>query len=156
MEMSGDIYSTLVRVLIQSLGVSEDGIRATARLRDDLGAESIDFLDIAFRLEREFRIRIPGDELFPESLFGGNREFLTDGRVTDEGMWLLRSRMPYADLGAVERDRQLDAISDLFTVELLVRYVAWKLAGRDRRHPESSLVAADRSRTIIPTTDDHH
>jgi hypothetical protein len=84
-------------------------------------------LDIVFRLEREFGIRIPRGELFPESVFQGDPEFVQDGKVTDEGMRELRSRMPFADLGAFDRDRRLTAVPDLFTVGLVARYVAWKL-----------------------------
>jgi hypothetical protein len=107
--------------------VDEGDVTPTATLQEDLGAESIDFLDIVFRLEREFGIRIPRGELFPESVFRGDPDFVRDGRVTDQGMGELRSRMPYADLSAFDHDRRLTAVPDLFTVGLLARYVAWKL-----------------------------
>jgi hypothetical protein len=84
-------------------------------------------LDIVFRLEREFDIIIPRGELFPESIFHGDPEFVQEGRMTDEGMRELRARLPFADLGAIDRDRQLSAVPDLFTVGLLTRYLAWKL-----------------------------
>ena len=80
-----------------------------------------------FRLEREFGIRIPRGELFPESVFQGDPDFVRDGRVTEQGMGELRSRMPYADLSAFDQDRRLIAVPDLFTVGLVVRYVACKL-----------------------------
>src|SRR5215813_1564807 len=95
---SEDIYGKVTQVLVESLNVDEGDVTPTATLQGDLGAESIDFLDIVFRLEREFEIRIPRGELFPESVFQGNPEFVREGRVTDEGMAELRSRMPYADL----------------------------------------------------------
>ena len=80
-----------------------------------------------FRLEREFRINIPRGELFPESIFEGDPEFVQEGKVTDRGMGELRSRMPFADLSGFDRDRRLNAVSDLLTVDLVARYVAWKL-----------------------------
>src|SRR5262249_25143784 len=97
------------------------------------------FLDIVFRLEREFGIKIPRGELFPESVFQGDPDFVQDGRVTDQGMAELRSRMPYADLGAFDRDRRLDAVRELFTVALVIHYVTWNLgphAGAEPDGPE--------------------
>jgi len=124
---SDEIYGKVARVLVESLNVDEDDLTPTATLQGDLGAESIDFLDIVFRLEREFGIKIPRGELFPESVFQGDPEFVCDGKVTDKGMGELRSRMPFAELGSFDRDRRLSAVSDLFTVGLVTRYVAWKL-----------------------------
>ena len=121
------IYGKVTNVLVESLNVDEDEVRPAATLQGDLGAESIDFLDIIFRLEREFSIHIPRGELFPESVFQGNPDFVHEGRVTDRGMSELRSRMPYADLGGFDHDRRLSAVSDLFTVDLVTRYIAWKL-----------------------------
>jgi acyl carrier protein len=124
-----DVYGKVARVMVEVLNVDEDDVRPAATLQGDLGAESIDFLDIVFRLEREFRIRIPNGELFPDSLFRGDPDFVQDGRVTEQGMVELRSRMPHADLGDFDQDRRLSAISDLFTVDLVTRYIACKLAG---------------------------
>jgi acyl carrier protein len=123
-----EIQPKLARVLVEALNVDEAEITPAATLQADLGAESIDLLDIVFRLEREFGIKIPRGELFPESVFHGDPAFVQDGRVTDEGMRELRARLPFADLGAFDRDRRLSAGPDLFTVGLLARYLAWKLA----------------------------
>jgi acyl carrier protein len=128
MAVSTEIYGKVARVLEESLNVDEGDLTPTATLQGDLGAESIDFLDIVFRLEREFGIKIPRGELFPESVFQGDPDFVQEGRVTDQGMGELRAHMPYADLGAFDQDRRLTAVSDLFTVDLVARYVAWKLA----------------------------
>src|SRR5438874_9012770 len=122
-----EIYAKVSATLVEALNVDEEEIKPTATLQGDLGAESIDFLDIVFRLEREFNIKIPRGELFPEAVFQGDPDFVREGRVTDQGMGELRSRMPYADLRAFDRDRQATAVPDLFTVGLVARYVAWKL-----------------------------
>lgn len=127
MSASAETYEKVTRVLVQALNVDEDEITPAAILQADLGAESIDMLDIVFRLEREFDIRIPRGELFPESVFQGDPDFVRDGRVTQQGMGELRSRMPYADLSAFDQDRHLTAVPDLFTVGLVVRYVEWKI-----------------------------
>src|SRR5213078_3106996 len=93
-----EIYSKVSSTLVEALNVDEDEITPGSTLQGDLGAESIDFLDIVFRLEREFGIKIPRGELFPESIFQGDAEFVQDGKVTDKGLDELRARMPFADL----------------------------------------------------------
>jgi len=128
MAPSLDIDSRVTNVLVEALNVEEGDISPKATLQGDLGAESIDFLDIVFRLEREFGIRIPRSELFPEAIFLGDPELIQDGRVTDKGMETLRARMPFADLDGFERDRRITSVPELFTVELLNRYLTWKLA----------------------------
>jgi len=128
MSASEEIYGKVANVLVEALNVDEDALKPTAALQKDLGAESIDFLDIVFRLEREFGIKIPRGELFPESIFQGDPEFVREGLVTDQGMAELRARMPFADLDAFDKDRRVSVVTDLFTVSLLVRYVAWKLS----------------------------
>jgi acyl carrier protein len=122
-----EIYTKVSATLVEALNVDEEDIKPTATLQGDLGAESIDFLDIVFRLEREFGIKIPRGELFPESIFQGDPEFVQDGRVTDKGLAELRTRMPFADLSTFERDPKVSGISDLFTVEMITRYIQGKL-----------------------------
>ena len=124
---SDEIHVKVARVLVDALNVDEDEITPAASLQGDLGAESIDFLDIVFRLEREFGIKIPRGELFPESVFQGDPDFVREGRVTDQGMAELRSRMPYAYFDSFDHDRRLSGVPDLFTVDLVTRYIAWKV-----------------------------
>jgi len=121
------IYTRVSATLVEALNVDEEEIQPTATLQGDLGAESIDFLDIVFRLEREFGIKIPRAELFPESIFQGDPEFVQGGRVTQKGLAELRVRMPFADLSKFEQDPEINAIGDLFTVGMLTRYVQEKL-----------------------------
>jgi acyl carrier protein len=123
-----EIYAKVSATLVDALNVDEDEIKPTSTLQGDLGAESIDFLDIVFRLEREFGIKIPRGELFPESIFQGDPDFVQNGRVTERGLEELRARMPFADLSAFEADPQVSHISDLFTVELIARYIQGKLS----------------------------
>ena len=122
-----EIYAKVSATLVDALNVDEDEIKPTATLQGDLGAESIDFLDIVFRLEREFGIKIPRGELFPESIFQGDPDFVQNGRVTDKGLQELRSRMPFADLSDFEANPEVSHIGDLFTVELITRYIQGKL-----------------------------
>jgi acyl carrier protein len=153
MPVSEEIYGKIVKVLVESLSVDEDHITPTARLQTDLGAESIDFLDIVFRLEREFGIRIPRGELFPESIFQADPEFVQEGKVTDQGIGELRSRMPYVDLKGFDHDRQLSSIPDLFTVDLIARYVAWKLGQNEEVGPNGNQADILSSIPSHPTSD---
>jgi acyl carrier protein len=123
-----EIYEKVSATLVEALNVDEDEIKPDATLQGDLGAESIDFLDIVFRLEREFGIKIPRGELFPESIFQGDPELVQNGRVTTKGMDELRSRMPFADLSHFEQNPEVGHLSDLFTVDLITRYIQGKLA----------------------------
>ena len=121
------ILQKVSRILVQSLDVEVDDITPASKLQSDLGAESIDFLDILFRLEREFGIRIPGAELFPESIFQDNPDYVQDGRITALGLELLRDRLPFADLAQFDKDPRVSSLGDLFTVQLIIRYVQGKL-----------------------------
>ena len=123
-----DIFQKVAATLVEALNVDEDQVTLASTLQGDLGAESIDFLDIVFRLEREFSIKIPRNELFPESIFQGDPEFVKDGKVTAKGLNELRSKMPYANLSEFEKNPTLEGISDLFTVDLIVSYIESKLA----------------------------
>ena len=131
MPSSQEIYSKVSATLVEALNVDEEDISPKATLQGDLGAESIDFLDIVFRLEREFGIKIPRNELFPESIFQGDPDFVQDGKVTEKGLDELRTRMPFADLSKFEQNPELTGISDLFTVEMITRYVEGKLANKN-------------------------
>jgi acyl carrier protein len=127
MPTQDEIYSKVSATLVEALNVDEEDIKPKATLQGDLGAESIDFLDIVFRLEREFGIKIPRGELFPESIFSGDPDYVNNGKVTEQGLAELRTRMPFADLSKFEKNPEVNAISDLFTVEMITRYIEGKL-----------------------------
>src|ERR1700751_5948659 len=112
MPTQDDIYEKVSATLVEALNVDEEDIKPGSTLVGDLGAESIDFLDIVFRLEREFGIKIPRGELFPEAIFQGDPEFVQNGRVTDKGLSELKARMPFADLSKFEKNPELAGISD--------------------------------------------
>src|SRR3989441_6953071 len=80
-----EIYTKVSATLVEALNVDEEEIKPTSTLQGDLGAESIDFLDIVFRLEREFGIKIPRGELLPESILSGEPDFVQDGKITPKG-----------------------------------------------------------------------
>ena len=127
MPTNEEIYAKVQTTLVDALGVDEDEVTRAATLQGDLGAESIDFLDIVFRLERNFGIKIPRGELFPENLMA-DPEWVSDGKLTAKGLAELKSRLPFADLSKFEADPDLERICDLYTVDMLVHYVRSKLA----------------------------
>lgn len=118
-----EIFSKVQGVLADALGVDEDEVTPTASLREDLGAESIDFLDISFRLEKAFGIKIPRGELFPENL---DPAFVQDNKLTDAGLAEVRRRLPHADLSALEKTRDTGLIPNLFAVQDIVDYIERK------------------------------
>jgi acyl carrier protein len=125
-----DILAKVQGVLVDALNVDDDEVSPQSRLRDDLGAESIDFLDIVFRLEREFNIKIPRGELFPEEILQGDPELIADGKVTEKGVEAIKTKMPFADTTLFEKNPTVEGIYDLFTVETVVRYIQGKLAAK--------------------------
>jgi len=127
MPTTEEIYAKVTETLVDALGVDEDEVTPEATLVGDLGAESIDFLDIVFRLEKNFNIKIPRGELFPENLASADSGFVKDGKVTDEGIAELRKRMPHADVDKLAADPKVENIQDLFTVEMMVKFLQQKL-----------------------------
>lgn len=121
-----EILQKVQATLVEALGVDEEDVVPDASLRADLGAESIDFLDIMFRLERSFGIRIPRGELFSEN-FATDPELAADGKLTAKGLEELKAKMPDASLDDFMADPQIDKIMDLYTVDMLVKYIATKL-----------------------------
>ncbi len=124
-----EIYEKVSATLIDSLNVDPEDIRPDSTLQGDLGAESIDFLDIVFRLERGFGIKIPRGELFPESIFQGDPEFVQNGKVTSKGIEELKTRLPFADVDKFAADPEVNHISNLFTVDMITKYIQGKLNG---------------------------
>ena len=128
MAMSRDeIFGQVQEVLVDALGVDDDEVTAEATLMGDLGAESIDFLDIVFRLEKAFGVKIPREELFPAESLMNNSELVSNGKFTEIGLAELRDKVPHTDLSAFENDPDINKLGDLFTVGAIVNYVETKL-----------------------------
>lgn len=123
-----EIFEKVQEALMDALGVDDDEVTPGATMVGDLGAESIDFLDIVFRLEKAFDIEIPRSELFPEDILT-NAEYVKDGKVTDEGVAELKKRMPFADLSKFESNPVVQDFGNLLTVNDLCRYVESKVSG---------------------------
>lgn len=125
MPMSRDeVYNKVKEVLVDALGVDEDEVTPNATLRGDLGAESIDFLDIVFRLEKAFGIKIPRGEMFPEDVFT-NPAYVQNNRITPAGMEEMKKRMPHMDFTELEKDPDINKMH--FTVNTVVNYIESKV-----------------------------
>ena len=130
-----EIFTKVQGVLVDALGVDEDEVTPKATLREDLGAESIDFLDIVFRLEKAFTtdpakpFKIPRGELFPEDLdtLRNDPNYVAGGKITPTGMAELKKRMPYADFSDFEKDPSVDKAGQLITVDTITNYIDAKL-----------------------------
>src|SRR5215470_5734078 len=117
-----EIFEKVRTALVDALGVDDDEVTPEATMVGDLGAESIDFLDIVFRLEKTFNIKIPRGELFPEDVLS-NAEYVQDGKLNAEGLALLKKRMPFADLSKFEADPRVTNFGNMLTVQDLVNFV---------------------------------
>jgi acyl carrier protein len=127
MPMSEDeVFEKVKETLVDALGVDDDEVTAEATLTGDLGAESIDFLDIVFLLEKTFDIKIPRGELFPDGIFN-NPEFVQDGKLTAAGVTQLKSSMPHVDFTEFEQDPDINKMASLFKVQTIVSYVKTKV-----------------------------
>jgi len=121
------IFDQVRETLVDALGVDDDEVTEAATLTGDLGAESIDFLDIVFRLEKSFSIKIPRGELFPDDILN-NPEYVENGKMTSAGLERLKAAMPHADFSQFEVDPNVNKMPDLFTVKTIVNYIQTKLS----------------------------
>ena len=130
MAMSRDeIFQEVQEVLVDALGLDDDEVTPEATLMGDLGAESIDFLDIVFRLEKAFDIKVPREELFPAESVLNNPEFVSGGKLTDKGLAEIKDKMPHTDLTEFEKNPDVNKIADLFTVDAIVNFIDTKING---------------------------
>ncbi len=126
MPTQDEIYQKVQATLVDALGVDEEDVTPGATLFTDLGAESIDLLDIVFRLERNFGIKIPRGELFPENV--SDPDLTQDGKLTPKGLEEMKQRLPFIDMTEFAANPEVDQLLNLYTVDMLVKYVASKLA----------------------------
>lgn len=127
MQTKTDIFSKVQEALVEALGVDEEEVTPEATLQGDLDAESIDFLDIVFRLEKAFDIKIERGELFPEDILT-NTEYVVDGKVNSAGIAQLKERMPFADLSRFEQDPNVQNLGQQLTVQDMCNFVEHKLS----------------------------
>ncbi len=127
-----DIEADVRDVLVDALGVDEDDVVPTATLKGDLGAESIDYLDIVFRLEKKFSLpekpfKIAQGELFPENLMT-DPSLVEGGKVTAKGIALLKTKVPHVDVSEFEKNPEISKLPNHFTVKSLCDFTQRKLS----------------------------
>ena len=125
--MADEVFNKIKEILSAALGVEDEDVRVDSSLVRDLGAESIDFIDIIFRLEKGFDLKIPSGELFPGHILNDER-FVKEGRVTPDGISELKARVSYMDVDTFAKDPQVSQLSDFFTVQMITRYIHDRLA----------------------------
>jgi acyl carrier protein len=130
-----EVYAKVQGVLVDALGVDVEEVTPKATLREDLGAESIDFLDIVFRLEKAFTtdpakpFKIPRGELFPDDLqtLMNDERYVKDGKITPDGLAELKKRMPFSDFTEFDKNPTMETASSLLTVDTVVKYMQSKI-----------------------------
>lgn len=122
-----ETFEKIQEVLEEALGVDDDEVTPEARIGADLGAESIDYLDISFRLEKAFEIKIGESEMFDQSLLS-EEGVVEGGKVTAAGLAKLKEKMPHAEWAAFESDPQVEKLGDVFTVDMIRKFVQAKTA----------------------------
>lgn len=121
------IFSKVRDVLVDALAVDDEEVTESASLINDLGAESIDFLDIVFKLEQSFGIKIAQGELFPEGVTQ-DPKFVKDGMVTADGLTAMKAKLPHVDFSSFESDPRISKVASVFTVATIVKFIEGKLA----------------------------
>jgi len=127
-----EIFERLKPLLVEVLGAAPEKIRPESVLVADLGAESIDLLDLTFRIEETFAVRIESNEVEREAsqrLPGGVYE--KDGRLTDAALAEIRRLLPELDASKLVSGLRKVDLPSLLTVQFFVRLVARKLAEKE-------------------------
>lgn len=123
-----EVFEKVRDVLVEALGVDDDEVKPEAKLEADLGAESIDYLDITFQLEKAFGIKIPRGDLVPDNILN-NPDYVQDGKLTEAGLAEVKSRMPHLDFEDFDEDPDISKMMGLFRVQTIVNYVTRKVNG---------------------------
>ncbi len=127
---NADIAEATRKIVADALGRNDDEVKLDSILMDDLGAESLDFLDIVFRLEREFDIQITRGEM--ERASRGDMsadEFAPGGVISEAGLTRLRELMPEAK-ERIQAGLRPSTILTLFSVQTFANMVIGKREGR--------------------------
>jgi acyl carrier protein len=124
MPARGEVEAVVVRAIASALDREPGEIALSGSLEDDYEAQSIDFLEIVFSLERAFRIRMPKTNLIEHAqVHFGEGEFARQGELTELGVAVLRQMRP--EIGADEFRVGLKArdVGRLVTPQTFVRLV---------------------------------
>lgn len=119
-----DVYPKVREIIADVLVIDEDEILQNSRLIADLGAESIDFLDLVFQLEKEFKIKIPRGQLEKNARGTlAEEEFEKGGVITAQGLEALRNYLSEVPGDQFKSGMKVNEIPMLFTVETFCKLV---------------------------------
>jgi len=126
-----ELHEAVRAAVVAALGVSEDEASDDATLMDDLGAESIDLLDILFRIERTTGVKIQASDLGDYIQGGIPDDEFSDGNemITEKGLEHLKTVMPQLDTGALAGNLNANDVIKHFTVANLGDMVARRAGG---------------------------
>jgi acyl carrier protein len=118
------VFPIVAEKLADALGCDLEQLKPEASLIDDLGAESIDFLDVVFRLERAFKVKIPRGRIMEEARGDlTTAEFERGGIVSEAGFARLRSYLSEVPADRFQSPLKVADIPRLFTVETFCKLV---------------------------------
>lgn len=118
------IYPTVAKTIADALGCEVEEVKPDASLIDDLGAESIDFLDLVFRLERAFKVKIPRGKIVEDARGDlPEAEFEQKGIVTDAGLVRLKQFLSEVPGDRIKTPLKVTDIPRLFTAETFAKLV---------------------------------
>lgn len=120
------ILEKVSEILTNALGVDASEVTPSASLTRDLGAESIDFIDIVFRLEKAFDLKIPAGDLFPGNILN-NELYVQNGAVTDAGLAELKVRLPYLRVDDFAKNPKVTELAYFFDVQMILDYLRDRL-----------------------------
>lgn len=124
-----DIFEELKPLLVNALGVAPEKIRMESVLVSDLGAESIDLLDLSFQIEDKFGVSIEGNELEREAKQRlANGVYEKDGFLTEEALAEIRNSAPGLDPSKLVPGLRKADLPSLLTVGFFVHLISRKLA----------------------------
>lgn len=129
MQTVDSVFPKVRAIVADVLAIDEESINLNSRLIADLGAESIDFLDFIFQLEREFKIKLPRGQL--EKKARGSleeSEFEEGGYISEKGMAVLRNFLSEVPADAFSKKMKVNEIPLLFTVETFCKRVVEAIA----------------------------
>jgi len=118
------IFPKVAEIMADALGCEVAEVKPDASLIKDLGAESIDFLDIVFRLERGFKVKIPRGKIVEDARGSlSEADFEKGGVVTDAGVARLKDFLSEVPPDRFPSPLKVAEIPKLFTVETFCKMV---------------------------------
>ena len=127
------LEATVIEVVTSSLDLEPGKVTLDSSLQHDLGAESLDYLDIAFRLEREYKVHFPRENLLVRAAeHFGQDNLVSTGVVSELGIRMLKMAMPEVDPATLKPGLRADEVPGLFTVRTFVRVLDRLLAAKEQ------------------------